>query len=179
MRRRCYWSCWRENGRVGSSSETTAGKIAGAGDAADATWRSGGLDRRLPSHPGPRRIRDTGIDRHVDQRRDQHHGRQTRATASSCGARRSAWRRWHWRRCWPRTCRRRSSRRSRARSTSELPHFAPRAKRVIFLYMIGGPSQLDLFEPKAAVDRGATASRFPNRSSRGSSSRRFRRSSRG
>jgi Protein of unknown function (DUF1501) len=31
------------------------------------------------------------------------------------------------------------------------PHFAPRAKHVIFLYMIGGPSQLDLFEPKPAL----------------------------
>jgi hypothetical protein len=28
------------------------------------------------------------------------------------------------------------------------PHFAPRAKRVIFLFMAGGPSQLDLFVPK-------------------------------
>ena len=28
------------------------------------------------------------------------------------------------------------------------PHFAPRAKRIIFLYMLGGPSQLDLFDPK-------------------------------
>ncbi|MBI3836702.1 MAG: DUF1501 domain-containing protein, partial [Planctomycetia bacterium] len=28
------------------------------------------------------------------------------------------------------------------------PHFPPKAKRVIFLYMVGGPSQLDLFEPK-------------------------------
>jgi hypothetical protein len=28
------------------------------------------------------------------------------------------------------------------------PHFPPRAKRVIFLYMLGGPSQLDLFDPK-------------------------------
>ena len=33
------------------------------------------------------------------------------------------------------------------------PHFAPRAKRVIFLYMLGGPSQLDLFEPKAELAR--------------------------
>ena len=32
-----------------------------------------------------------------------------------------------------------------------LPHFTPRAKRVIFLYMVGGPSQLDLFEPKEAL----------------------------
>jgi len=28
------------------------------------------------------------------------------------------------------------------------PHFAPKAKRVIFLFMAGGPSQLDLFEDK-------------------------------
>jgi hypothetical protein len=29
-----------------------------------------------------------------------------------------------------------------------LPHFAPRARRVIFLFMSGGPSHLDLFDPK-------------------------------
>src|SRR5262245_14916991 len=36
------------------------------------------------------------------------------------------------------------------------PHFLPRAKRVIFLYMPGGPSQLDLFDPKPrlAQDNG-------------------------
>jgi hypothetical protein len=28
------------------------------------------------------------------------------------------------------------------------PHFAPRAKRVIWLFMHGGPSQVDLFDPK-------------------------------
>lgn len=28
------------------------------------------------------------------------------------------------------------------------PHFKPRAKRVIYLHMIGAPSQLDLFDPK-------------------------------
>ncbi len=28
------------------------------------------------------------------------------------------------------------------------PHFAPKAKRVIFLFMAGGPSQLELFDPK-------------------------------
>jgi len=28
------------------------------------------------------------------------------------------------------------------------PHFAPRAKRVIFLFMSGGPSHVDLFDPK-------------------------------
>src|SRR5262245_30752726 len=28
------------------------------------------------------------------------------------------------------------------------PHFAPRAKRVIWLFMHGGPSHVDLFDPK-------------------------------
>ena len=28
------------------------------------------------------------------------------------------------------------------------PHFAPRAKRIIHLYMNGGPSQVDTFDPK-------------------------------
>ncbi len=32
------------------------------------------------------------------------------------------------------------------------PHFAPRAKSVIFLYMDGGPSQVDTFDPKPALD---------------------------
>jgi hypothetical protein len=36
------------------------------------------------------------------------------------------------------------------------PHFTPRAKRVIFLYMPGGPSHVDLFDPKPRliVDHG-------------------------
>ena len=28
------------------------------------------------------------------------------------------------------------------------PHFKPRAKRIIFLFMHGGPSHIDLFDPK-------------------------------
>jgi hypothetical protein len=31
---------------------------------------------------------------------------------------------------------------------SKPPHFEPKAKRVIFLFMVGGPSQMDLFDPK-------------------------------
>ncbi len=31
------------------------------------------------------------------------------------------------------------------------PHFAPRAKRVIYLHMVGGPSQMDLFDYKPAM----------------------------
>ena len=34
-----------------------------------------------------------------------------------------------------------------------LTHFAPRAKRVIYLDMVGGPSQLDLFDPKPELNR--------------------------
>jgi hypothetical protein len=33
------------------------------------------------------------------------------------------------------------------------PHFAPRARSVIYLHMIGAPSQLDLFDPKPALNR--------------------------
>jgi len=35
------------------------------------------------------------------------------------------------------------------------PHFAPRAKRVIHLFMNGGPSQVDTFDPKPALTRYA------------------------
>jgi hypothetical protein len=33
----------------------------------------------------------------------------------------------------------------------ELPHFAPKAKRVIYLFQSGGPSQMDLFDPKPGL----------------------------
>ncbi|HAY13990.1 MAG TPA: sulfatase, partial [Armatimonadetes bacterium] len=33
------------------------------------------------------------------------------------------------------------------------PHFAPKAKRVIFLFMAGAPSQLDLFDPKPKLNQ--------------------------
>src|SRR5262245_45822066 len=33
------------------------------------------------------------------------------------------------------------------------PHFAPRARSVIHLFMNGGPSQMDLFDPKPALDK--------------------------
>ncbi|HEV3341130.1 MAG TPA: DUF1501 domain-containing protein [Pirellulales bacterium] len=40
-------------------------------------------------------------------------------------------------------------------STSLQPHFAPRARRVIFLFMHGGPSHVDLFDPKPELTRHA------------------------
>src|SRR5262245_26303069 len=33
------------------------------------------------------------------------------------------------------------------------PHFAPKAKAVIYLFMAGGPSQLDLFDPKPELNQ--------------------------
>ena len=40
-------------------------------------------------------------------------------------------------------------------SKPSLPHHAPRAKRVIFLFMNGGPSQIDTFDPKPELARWA------------------------
>jgi hypothetical protein len=37
------------------------------------------------------------------------------------------------------------------RAPAKLPHAAPRAKRVIFLFMNGGPSHVDTFDPKPAL----------------------------
>src|SRR4051812_1294028 len=34
-----------------------------------------------------------------------------------------------------------------------LPHFAPKAKRVIYLFQYGGPSQIDLFDPKPSLSK--------------------------
>ncbi len=33
------------------------------------------------------------------------------------------------------------------------PHFTPKAKAVIFLFMVGGPSQMETFDPKPTLDR--------------------------
>ena len=33
------------------------------------------------------------------------------------------------------------------------PHFTPKAKRVIYLHMVGGPSQMDLFDPKPVMHK--------------------------
>jgi hypothetical protein len=40
---------------------------------------------------------------------------------------------------------------TRPNSKKAFPQFAPRAKHVIFLFMAGGPSQLDLFDPKPTL----------------------------
>ena len=38
-------------------------------------------------------------------------------------------------------------------SIDQLPHFAPRARRVIYLFQSGGPSQLDLFDYKPLLEK--------------------------
>ncbi|MEX0818199.1 MAG: DUF1501 domain-containing protein, partial [Pirellulaceae bacterium] len=40
-------------------------------------------------------------------------------------------------------------------ASERLPHFAPRADAVIFLFMYGGPSQVDTFDPKPALQQWA------------------------
>ncbi|WP_152049836.1 DUF1501 domain-containing protein [Tautonia marina] len=35
----------------------------------------------------------------------------------------------------------------------KVPHFAPKAKRCIFLFMVGGPSHIDMFDPKPELNR--------------------------
>ncbi|MSR60387.1 MAG: DUF1501 domain-containing protein [Planctomycetaceae bacterium] len=40
-----------------------------------------------------------------------------------------------------------------ANLAARLPHFAPKAKNVIFLFQAGAPSQLDLFDPKPQMQR--------------------------
>ena len=42
-----------------------------------------------------------------------------------------------------------------AASVAQLPHVAARAKRVIFLFMWGGPSHVDLFDPKPRLNSEA------------------------
>ncbi len=38
-------------------------------------------------------------------------------------------------------------------ASTPLPHFAARAKRIVFLFMKGGPSHVDTFDPKPLLDR--------------------------
>ncbi len=51
------------------------------------------------------------------------------------------------------------SRRQRS-AVSEKPHFAAKAKSVIFLFMDGGPSQVDTFDSEVSASTESTANRF-------------------
>lgn len=45
------------------------------------------------------------------------------------------------------------TRQASAGNTFSAPHFAPKAKRVIYLHMVGGPSQMDLFDYKPEMQK--------------------------
>ena len=49
---------------------------------------------------------------------------------------------------------------------ANLPHFAPKAKRVIYLFQSGGPSQMDLFDYKPGLTKRFARSYLPRISSR-------------
>ena len=53
-----------------------------------------------------------------------------------------------------------------------LPHFPPKAKRVIYLFQSGAPSQLDLFDYKPAICATRRGSSCPTRCGWASGSRR-------
>jgi hypothetical protein len=42
-----------------------------------------------------------------------------------------------------------------AQGATKTPHHQPKAKSVIFLFMDGGPSQMDTFDPEAAAAYGS------------------------
>ena len=42
---------------------------------------------------------------------------------------------------------------AKAVSQAALPHFAPKARRIIYLFQSGGPSQLDLFDYKPILEK--------------------------
>ena len=83
------------------------------------------------------------------------------ARAASCGSTRAAvFRRWPsggiGTAALATLLERRSARRPHdagaAQALSDLPHFAPKAKRVIYLFQSGGPSQMDLFDYKPRLN---------------------------
>ena len=76
--------------------------------------------------------------------------------ASSLAASAWDWAASRWPRCWPA----KSPAASVDHGILGQPHFPPKAKRIIYLFMSGGPSQLDLFDYKPLLEqaqRRATA----------------------
>ncbi len=47
-------------------------------------------------------------------------------------------------------------------SLAGLPHFAPKAKRVIFLHQSGAPSQIELFDYKPTLEKMVGNCRIPS-----------------
>ena len=55
----------------------------------------------------------------------------------------------------------------RQTARAEAPHFAPKVKRVIMLFMFGGPSHLDTFDPKPLLTRDSGQAARPRESAPG------------
>ena len=61
---------------------------------------------------------------------------------------------------WP-AARRRLPKQREPACRRRQPHFAPRAKRVIFMFMQGGPSHVDTFDYKPPWQRTTAKPRLP------------------
>ena len=84
--------------------------------------------------------------------------------AASCSATRRRLRHARARRaCWPMTAAAAEPHRAPTRSPRSPPHFTPKAKRVIFLFMNGGPSHVDTFDPKPALAKHRRPEARPDR----------------
>ena len=73
---------------------------------------------------------------------------------------------WPWDRCWRVTGNVRAGRARHCRrqhgGLPGLPHFPPKAKRVIYLFQSGAPSQMDLFDDKPAICRTRRGIELPD-----------------
>ena len=77
-----------------------------------------------------------------------------RHAATLSGPQRRAWARPPWPRCWRGDRARAADGASRGRRRLPgLPHFPAKAKRVIYLFQSGAPSQLDLFDYKPTLEK--------------------------
>ena len=106
------------------------------------TRRLGRLDRRVARAAEPRRDDYQGITMNCQDHLYRICIQSRSRAAGSSSSAVSAWARSRWASCWRKRLRRRRSARAKK------PHFAPKAKRVIFLFMAGAPSHLELFDYK-------------------------------
>ena len=146
----------REAERLGKYFDDTLNELAGQPeDRGGAVSRTASMACRRPRRPHgwrepraaqPGRIHHEGVSSwiaRVPQNSD--------AAAASFGTAPAASAPWRWRTCWQRTATR------AVPDTNPLapkkPHFPAKAKNVIFMFMEGGPSQLDLFDPKPELQK--------------------------
>ena len=77
-----------------------------------------------------------------------------RTDTANCSPIRRGFSSWHWPLLAEDSASAFEARRKSVRSGNiKQPHHAPRAKRVIFLFMPGGPSQVDTFDPKPQLTK--------------------------